>query len=106
MKRVPTFRPAYPLPAPAADRHRLYDRTRRNRASKDFYNSTPWKRVRSLKLSRDPLCEPCKREGRTMAATTVHHKLPLTERPDLALDLENLESICASCHSRHHASEG
>ena len=39
-----------------------------------------------------------------MLADTVHHKLERLERPDLALDWDNLESSCGPCHSAHHQS--
>ena len=35
-------------------------------------------------------------------ATMVHHKAPLRERPDLALDLNNLMSLCDRCHDVMH----
>jgi 5-methylcytosine-specific restriction endonuclease McrA len=36
----------------------------------------------------------------------VHHVLPLTERPDLALDLSNLRSLCDMHHNREHPEKG
>lgn len=56
-----------------------------------------------MKLRTDPLCERCKALGDLVPATMVHHKLERADHPDLELELENLESLCASCHSRHHA---
>ena len=35
-------------------------------------------------------------------ATVVHHKRYLRDRPDLALNLDNLESLCNECHYREH----
>jgi 5-methylcytosine-specific restriction endonuclease McrA len=32
----------------------------------------------------------------------VHHIEHLDKRPDLALDNDNLESLCADCHNREH----
>jgi len=66
-----------------------------------FYGRTAWARCRALKLRRNPLCERCLREeGKTVEARHVHHIQDLAERPDLAYDLDNLESLCHPCHSR------
>ena len=35
-------------------------------------------------------------------ATLVHHIVPRSERPDLALDLGNLRSLCSECHEKEH----
>lgn len=32
----------------------------------------------------------------------VHHKQTIEDRPDLRLDLSNLESLCDSCHQKTH----
>ena len=32
----------------------------------------------------------------------VHHIIPLSERPDLALSLSNLRSLCNECHNKNH----
>lgn len=99
--RIPTYRP--PGAPKPTDRHRTYDRHARDREASRFYRSRAWLAARELKLRRDPLCEQCRRRQRLTPATVVHHVVERRERPDLALDLANLESLCASCHSRHHA---
>ena len=58
--------------------------------------------LRRLKLSIDPCCERCLAEGKIVQATVAHHKIERRVQPALALDLDNLESLCAPCHSRHH----
>lgn len=98
--RVPTFK------APTlGDRHREYDRFARDREAKRFYDSTPWRKLRAWKLATDPLCERCKASGQYVAGSHVHHRVERSEAPDLALDETNLETLCHSCHSRHHASQ-
>lgn len=47
-------------------------------------------------------CQACNRRW----ANTVHHKIPRTERPDLALHPDNLEAICAACHAGEHPEKG
>ena len=68
-------------------------------------SSTRWRKVRALKLARDPLCEDCLEHGVTEAATQVHHVEGLVKRADLAFVLENLASLCATCHATREAKE-
>lgn len=71
--------------------------------SKKFYKSKKWKKKRQSILKRDEyLCRECKRYGKTTQATTVHHILPLEQRPDLKLHTINLISLCESCHNQMH----
>lgn len=65
-------------------------------------NNTRWKKL-SRKLRRmQPFCSTCgARED-----LTVDHIVPLTERPDLAYDLDNLDILCRSCNSAKDAHLG
>lgn len=99
-RRVPTYKPRIP----GFSRHSEYDTARRDPEAKGFYNSSAWVKLRLMKLRRDPLCELCKSQGKLIAATVVHHKAELRADPELALELDNLQSLCASCHSQLHAS--
>lgn len=101
--RVPSRKP-YRIGS--ANRHADYDRAARDADRKRFYNSTEWRELRAKKLASNPLCEECRRGGLLKAATTVHHLEEVKDYPELKLDWDNLESSCASCHSRHHASKG
>lgn len=68
-----------------------------------FYKSSEWKDKRRQILRRDNYeCQRCKREGRFSRATTVHHIKHLIDYPELALDDENLESLCDACHNLEH----
>ena len=99
-RRIPTHRTTPDL-APISQRE--YDRTRRDTESKRFYNSAVWRKTRALKLAQDPLCEVCRQAKRLIPASHVHHKVELRDDRDLGLDLDNLQSLCHPCHSRHHA---
>lgn len=77
--------------------------------SKPFYHTAAWKRLRAVALSRDNgMCQDCMERFRMgygikpNRATMVHHIIPVEERPDLALDLNNLRSLCSECHNREH----
>ena len=64
-----------------------------------------WQRLRRLKLQADPLCEDCQPRGRATLAVEVHHKIKISERPDLRLDWDNLQSLCEPCHDAKSAAE-
>jgi 5-methylcytosine-specific restriction protein A len=53
----------------------------------------------------DPLCERCRANGRIKAAVEVHHRMAVRDGGD-PLDIEGLESLCKSCHSRESAASG
>lgn len=69
----------------------------------DFYTSTAWKNKREAILNRDGyMCRNCKRYGRQRPATTVHHIKHFDEYPELALESDNLISLCEACHNLMH----
>jgi len=70
-------------------------------ASKRGYD-WQWSKVRKMKLSINPLCEMCLKEGRATAADTVHHIVEVEQDPSLRLDLKNLMSLCRDCHEKIH----
>ena len=67
-----------------------------------FYASNQWKKLRRSKLSDQPLCEECLRNGKVTSATIVHHKTEVKENWSKRLDYDTLESICQSCHNKEH----
>lgn len=82
---------------------KTYDTTIRAKDRAKIYNSKRWKQVRELVLLRDDMmCQPCKAKGIDTIATEVHHIQELKDRIDLAYDIDNLESICHSCHMKDH----
>lgn len=89
------------------DQDRYYDRYKRDRASRSFYKSTAWERAREQALIRDNhLCQHCLKRQRLTLADMVHHIKPISDYPDLALVLDNLLSLCNSCHNKEHGAEG
>lgn len=70
---------------------------------KAFYNSSYWLSKRAEALERDNNeCQKCKAKGLYSEANCVHHKEHVRKRPDLALTLSNLISLCNSCHDEEH----
>lgn len=64
-------------------------------ADQAFYAGRRWRQLRQMKLNADPLCQRCG-SGYFVQA---HHIIDRKQRPDLAYCIENLESLCRSCHS-------
>lgn len=72
-----------------------------NRTLKEqgWYHTSAHRKWRLLVMQRDNwLCQECLRQSRITPATEAHHKIPLEERPDLALDVDNGEGLCWNCH--------
>lgn len=64
--------------------------------SKKIYKLARWKRLRAAKLRVNPLCEHC---IKPTVANQVDHITPIA-RGGSPWDWDNLQSLCASCHSK------
>lgn len=54
-------------------------------------------------LKRDGyMCQHCKRYGKAVPATTVHHIQHADEYPEMAFADKNLISLCEGCHNKQH----
>ena len=83
---------------------RAYDKERGSAHSRGY--DSEWNRVRKQALQRDRfLCLHCLAANRVILAIDVDHIVPVTVRPDLRLDLTNLQSLCRSCHVRKTKAE-
>ena len=85
----------------------------RYKESNPFYHTKAWKRLRKAALERDHgMCCDCMdlfRAGiikKPRRAEMVHHIVPIEERPDLALCMENLRCLCQTCHNKKHPEKG
>ena len=81
--------------------------------SDPFYHTKAWKRLRKDALDRDKhMCQECMRRfemgliRKPRRAQMVHHLIPRTERPDLEMHLDNLQSLCWACHNEMHPEKG
>ena len=75
--------------------------------ARKFYKSPAWKRMRAYVIKRDGgLCRECWGQGRLTPAAEVHHIIEITpdniDDPDVALNPENLISLCRECHKARH----
>lgn len=82
-----------------------YNKYQRDKFSKTFYNTPTWRELRKKKLKLSPFCEECRKNGVIVKATMVDHKVPI-KQGGVPLDIENLQSLCWSCHSRKSVQEG
>ncbi|HPF54679.1 MAG TPA: HNH endonuclease [Clostridia bacterium] len=92
------------------DKHRQqvnheYNTQQRDKAASSFYASARWRSLRKQKLALNPMCEECARQNRLTPATMVDHIIPIKQGGQ-ALDMENLQSLCWSCHSAKSILEG
>jgi hypothetical protein len=62
------------------------------------YSTSAWQRVRKAVLARDGYICGIQGPRCTYRATTVHHVIPSSERPDLFFADANLVSACARCN--------
>ena len=77
-------------------RHRQIRQATRNDA---FYSSRRWRRLRVFFLNHHPLCVDC-----GGGANEVDHIEPIQAGGAL-MDMENLRSLCKSCHSKRTAAQ-
>ena len=70
--------------------------TKQTTAQKGYDNK--WRRLSEMVRKEQPLCPDCEQEGKAVAATEVHHIIPIKNAPHLRLDRRNLVALC----HRHH----
>jgi len=88
---------------PKQNAKQVEQRTYKGKVVNPFYKTKRWLRVRSKVLRRDGYeCRECKRYGKSTAATTAHHVNMLETHKHLALDANNLISLCNVCHGNMH----
>lgn len=70
------------------------------------YKSRRWSRKRQVILTRDRFqCRECRRFGRAINATIVHHVFPVEDFPEFSWADWNLISLCPACHNAMHDRE-
>lgn len=72
-----------------------------------FYHSPQWRLLRREALRRDGYrCVVCGCDVSAPGAARVDHIKTRRERPDLALALGNLRSLCSCCDAQGHREKG
>ena len=72
-----------------------------------FYKSPAWKKVSKEYIKKvGGLCEKCFAKGKYIPGQIVHHKIHVTPetigRPEITLNMDNLELVCRACHAAEH----
>lgn len=87
-------------------RKRTYKKKQKSAGNKvaydEVYNTDKWKKLRVLKLMKNPLCEMCEKEGIVKPALDVHHIVPILKDMTKAFDEDNLMSLCRKHHIQIH----
>jgi len=87
------------------ERQQRYDRERGSAAARGY--GATWRKLRKMVLARRPLCEDPfgihEARDEVVASTEVDHIVPL--RDGGGNELDNLQALCKSCHSRKTARE-
>lgn len=72
------------------------------------YNCKRWRELRKYKLIQTPYCERCFKMGLYTPAYIIHHKEWIDQNnykdDNVFYNIDNLESICLSCHNKEHFS--
>jgi len=68
-----------------------------------IYNSSRWKKLRARKV--ESVRHQCQRCGRLSARLHVHHRIALEDGGDPFPKIDQLEALCASCHSSETLTE-
>ena len=69
----------------------------------NLYKTYQWQKIREKALRRDNNeCQWCKKKGKVVKATVIHHIKEADEYPDLFFELPNLISVCRECHEKYH----
>ena len=72
-----------------------------------FYNSKRWRALRNYFIQKNPVCAQCKRDGTIKGAQCVDHIKPISQfGMGVATDINNLQSLCNSCHAKKSSREG
>jgi len=70
-----------------------------------FYNSKAWRNLsKRYALSKNYICEECRKKGILKKGTQVHHIVPIDQDWDKRLDWDNLQLLCTECHNEKHKS--
>lgn len=82
-----------------------YDMRLRDRGAAEFYHSREWKHLRQNYLIEHPFCMECRKNGKLTKASVVDHIVPIRQGGP-ALDENNLQALCSSCHGAKSIREG
>jgi 5-methylcytosine-specific restriction endonuclease McrA len=65
-----------------------------------FYQSTKWRAMRNIVLTKKPYCVECLKENIFTLATEVDHIVDIKDAPSRCMDHNNLQGLCKGHHSQ------
>ena len=72
-----------------------------------FYSSIAWLQLRRRVLGRDGYkCTICGVSVKEKGSSQIDHVIPRKQRPDLALNISNLRTLCRVCHNKFDQARG
>ena len=72
-----------------------------------FYSTREWRELRQMIKGRDKWrCQICGVSVREKGSSQVDHIIPRAKAPALALDPNNLRTLCRSCHNKFDEARG
>ena len=85
-------------------RHKDYDRTRRDKEAASFYHSPQWVHLQAAIKARAGGCDEYIKaiSGRLVPANTVHHIETVKDAPSKRLDINNLILVSPATHRMIH----
>ena len=88
----------------ASNRHKEYDRCRRNRDSASFYHSRQWRAIHDYVLHHANYIDQYAYaiEHVVKRGNLVHHIYPLREHPEMGTALGNLVCVSSESHNKIH----
>lgn len=87
----------------AGETQRNYNKYVRDPLIDSFYKGRQWQGARAARYNKDNgLCVRCKVRGHLVRADVVHHIIEVKDDWSRRLDIDNLESLCHSCHNAEH----
>lgn len=86
------------------ERQKSYDRDNRDKEAASLYHSRPWQLLQLAVKSRAQYLDEYVMyyEKRMTAGRIAHHIIPVNERPDLALNPQNLVYVSDKTHKKIH----
>lgn len=72
---------------------------------KELYKTSQWRKIRAIKIQKNPLCEICFKKGNQSISKNVDHIIDHKGNIKLFLDYKNLQALCVSCHRKKSARE-
>lgn len=83
--------------------HKYLARKATKRLKHRPHNDWKWQSLSRRFRELNPLCHDCLKSGIVRFSEETHHKIKVSEAPELFYTENNLMALCKSCHSKRSA---